>query len=297
MFPFRFGVNLVPSADGTSWTDACRTAERLGYDVIGVPDHLGVHSPFLAMMAAAAATERVRLTTFVLNSAFWNPVLLARDLLTAHALTGGRVEAGLGTGYVRAEFDTAGLDWGTAGTRVTRLGDTAAALRELFANPRPLGFPAPASPPPLLIGGNGDRVLRLAARHADVVSFAAAALAPGSARGTLRLIDGDALDERVAYFTAQAGPRATEIERNTLVQTVLVTDDRRAAAQAMRSRLPYLTVEQILDVPTLLIGTPAEIADTLRARRERYGISYVCVQERDMAAFAPVIELLADARG
>lgn len=294
--PFRFGVNLVPSSNGPSWPETCRTAERLGYDVIAVPDHLGVHSPFLAMTAAAAATEHVQLTTFVLNSAFWNPVLLARDLLTAHELTGGRVEAGLGTGYVRAEFDTAGLEWGTAATRVNRLADTATSLRTLLADPRALGFPAPATPPPLLIGGNGDRVLRLAARHADIVSFSGATLAPNSARGTLRLIGADAMDERVAYFTTHAGPRAATVERNTLVQTVVVTDDRRSAAHTMRSRLPYLTADQILEVPTLLVGTPAQIADTLLARRERYGISYVCVQERDMTAFAPVIEQLADAR-
>lgn len=261
--------------------------------MIAVPDHLGVQSPFLAVVAAAAATERIRLTTFVLNSGFWNPVLLARDLLTAHELTDGRVEAGLGTGYVRAEFETAGLDWGTAGSRVGRLSDAAAALRGLLTDPRALGFARPTQAPPLLIGGNGDRVLRLAARQADIVSFAGAVLAPGSARGTLQLIDAEAMDERVSFFTAEAGPRAAAVERNIMVQTVLITEDRRAAAQAMRRRLPYLTAEQLLEVPTLLVGTPAEIADTLLTRRERYGISYVCIQERDMTAFAPVVELLA----
>jgi probable F420-dependent oxidoreductase len=293
MRDFRFGVNLVPTTGRSQWWANCRAAEGLGYDVIAVPDHLGVRSPFPAMMSAAAATERVRLTTYVLNSAFWNPVLLARELLTVDELTEGRVEAGLGTGYVRAEFDKAGLDWGTPGTRVGHLARTAATLRGLLADPRPLGFTEPAKRLPLLIGGNGDRVLRLAAQHADIASFAGAVLAPGSSRGTLQLIDAEALDERVAFFAAAAGPRAAEVERNILVQTVVVTDDRRAAAQAMRRHLPYLTSDQILGVPTLLIGTQDEIAATLRDRRERYGISYVSVQERDMAAFAPVIRLLA----
>ncbi|WP_327070440.1 TIGR03621 family F420-dependent LLM class oxidoreductase [Kitasatospora sp. NBC_01250] len=290
---FRFGVNLVPSGGAGQWSESCRTAERLGYDVIAVPDHLGVQSPFLAMVAAAAATERVRLTTFVLNSAFWNPVLLARDLLTAHELTGGRVEAGLGTGYVKAEFELAGLDWGTAGSRVGQLAETAAALRGLLAEPRAIGFARPAQAPPLLIGGNGDRVLRLAARQADIVSFSGAVLATGSNRGTLQMIDAEAMDERVAFFAAAAGPRDAQVERNVFVQTVLVTDDRRAAATTARRRLPYLGTEQILRAPTLLIGTAEEIAADLLARRERYGFSYVSVQERDMAAFAPVIALLA----
>ncbi|MBC3840212.1 TIGR03621 family F420-dependent LLM class oxidoreductase [Streptacidiphilus sp. 4-A2] len=293
MRDFRFGVLLTPAAGRDEWWASCRRAEELGYDVIAVPDHLGVRSPFPAMMSAAAATERVRLTTYVLNTAFWNPVLLARELLTVDVLTEGRVEAGLGTGYVRTEFEKAGLEWGTPGSRVGHLARTATDLRGLLADPRSLGFAEPAKRVPLLIGGNGDRVLRLAAQHADTASFAGAVLAPGSSRGTLQLIDAEAMDERVAFFAEAAGPRAAEVERNILVQTVLVTDDRRAAAQAMRRHLPYLTVDQIMGVPTLLMGTQEEIAETLLARRERFGISYVSVQERDMAAFAPVVGLLA----
>jgi probable F420-dependent oxidoreductase len=293
MRDFRVGVLLSPGAGRDEWRADCRSAEQLGYDVIAVPDHLGVRSPFPAMMMAAAATERVRLTTYVLNSAFWKPVLLARELLTMDVLTEGRVEAGLGTGYVRTEFERAGLDWGTPGTRVGHLAETAAALRGLLADPRSLGFAEPAKQLPLLIGGNGDRVLRLAAQHADIASFAGAVLAPGSSRGTLQLIDAEAMDERVAFFAEAAGPRAAEVERNILVQSVVVTDDRRAAAQAMRRHLPYLTSEQILGAPTLLVGTQDEMAEILLARRERFGISYVCVQERDMATFAPVIGLLS----
>jgi probable F420-dependent oxidoreductase len=293
MRDFRFGALLAPAASRDEWLASCRSAERLGYDVIAVPDHLGVRSPFPALMSAAAATERVRLTTYVLNSAFWKPVLLARELLTVDELTGGRVEAGLGTGYVRAEFEKAGLDWGTPGTRVGHLAETAAALRGLLADPRSLGFAEPAKRLPLMIGGNGDRVLRLAARHADIASFAGAVLAPGSSRGTLHMIDAEAMDERVAFFAEAAGPRAAEVERNILVQTVLVTDDRRAAAQSMRRRLTYMAVDQILGAPTLLLGSHGEIAETLLARRERFGISYVCVQQSEMAAFAPVIALLA----
>ncbi|PWI44919.1 TIGR03621 family F420-dependent LLM class oxidoreductase [Streptomyces sp. ICBB 8177] len=291
--PFRFGVNLSPVASrGPEWADRCRAAERHGFDVIAVPDHLGVQAPFTAMVAAAHATQRARVTTYVLNSALWNPVLLAREALSAEALTGGRVEVGVGTGYVRSEFDTAGVEWGSAGSRVDRLEDTVTSLRALFADPRPLGFTEPPARLPVLIGGNGDRVLRLAARHADIVSFAGAVLAPGSARGTLRLIDADAMAERVGYFEREAGERGARTERNILVQTVVVTPDRSGTAETMRRRLPYLTAQQIVEVPTLLVGSERQIAAALLERRERYGFSYVCVHERDMAAFAPVIGLL-----
>ncbi|MFF3146594.1 LLM class flavin-dependent oxidoreductase, partial [Streptomyces sp. NPDC057927] len=110
--PFRFGVNLLAPAPLDEWRAKCRRAEELGYDVILVPDHLGMPAPFPSLVAAAEATERPRLGTFVLNAGFWNPTLLAREVATTDTLTGGRLELGLGTGYIRAEHDTAGLPWG-----------------------------------------------------------------------------------------------------------------------------------------------------------------------------------------
>src|SRR3954471_19994428 len=112
--PFRFAVNLTAAATDEDWRAKCRQAEELGYDVILVPDHLGKVAPFPALVAAAQVTERPRLGTFVLNAGFWNPTLLAREVATVDALTGGRLELGLGTGYVQAEHDQAGLPFGSA---------------------------------------------------------------------------------------------------------------------------------------------------------------------------------------
>ncbi|WP_328609009.1 TIGR03621 family F420-dependent LLM class oxidoreductase [Amycolatopsis sp. NBC_00345] len=293
MKPFRFGVNLTSLDERDDWLAKCRTAERLGYDVLTVSDHLGGQSPFPALAAAGAVTERVRLGTFVLNSAFWNPVLLAREVLTAGRLTGGRLELGIGTGYVRSEFDKAGLEWGTAGERVSRLEDTVAELVRLLDHPRELGVATAPARPPLMIGGNGDRVLRLAARHADVVSFSAAVLKPGATRGSLDLLGAEAVQERTEYFGAVAGDRAEVVERNLLAQTVVVTDDQEAALAALRRRMPRLTTDQIADIPTVLVGSPAAIAARLRDRRERYGFSYVSVPESALHDFAPVVELLS----
>ncbi|MDT8913189.1 TIGR03621 family F420-dependent LLM class oxidoreductase [Amycolatopsis sp. PS_44_ISF1] len=293
MRPFRFGVNLTALGERDSWLAQCRTAEQLGYDVLTVSDHLGGQSPFPALAAAAAVTERVRLGTFVLNCAFWNPVLLAREVFTAGRLTGGRLELGLGTGYVRSEFDRAGLEWGTAGQRVDRLAATVAELVRLLDHPRELGVATAPPRPTLVLGGNGDRVLELAARYADVVSFSAAVLKPGATRGSLELLDAEAVQERTEYFARAAGDRAAAVERNVLAQTVVVTDDPDAAIAALRRRMPKLTGRRLADVPTVLVGSPAGIADRLRERRERYGISYVCVQESVMYEFAPVVALLS----
>src|SRR5919106_6594883 len=96
--PFRFGASMIVPAPAEEWRTKCRRAEELGYDVILVPDHIGMVAPFPALVAAAEATERPRLGTFVLNAGFWNPALLAREVATTDALTGGRLELGLGTG-------------------------------------------------------------------------------------------------------------------------------------------------------------------------------------------------------
>lgn len=280
---FRFGVNLVASGGGRQWADTCRRAEQLGYDVLLVPDHLGpgVPAPFPALVAAGAATERVRLGTFVLNAGFWNPALLAREVDTTARLTGGRLELGLGTGYVRDEFEDAGLVWESAGARVDRL---RALVDELHRR-------LDAQQVPLLVAGNGDRVLRLAADRADTVAFAALTLVPGSSAGELRLVDPATLADRAQLVSAAAG---RDVERNVLVQWVEITDDRRGAADRLRDQLGLdLDVEQLLALPTVLLGTVDEIADQLRAHRQHLGVSYVAVLERDVETFAAVVEALS----
>jgi probable F420-dependent oxidoreductase len=288
MTGFRFGVNLLALADRGEWVSTCKRAEASGYDVILVPDHLGVPAPFPSLVLAAEATERSRVGTFVLNAAFWNPVLLAREVATTDQLTGGRLELGLGAGYVKAEFEAAGLPWESPGKRVDHLERTVAELSRLFADQGQQPRPAKPSGPPLLIGGAGDRVLRLAAEHADIVGFTGARTGRD---GMLTLVDAASVAERVAYVDRHAGGRT--VEKNILVQTVVVTDDRRGAAERLQPRYgPDMTPEQILELPTLLIGTHRQIAEQLRERREVYGFSYVTVLEPSLAAFAPVIGLL-----
>ncbi|MET8684385.1 LLM class F420-dependent oxidoreductase [Streptomyces sp. NPDC004732] len=290
--PFRFGVNMVTSAGGEEWAKKCRRAEELGYDVILVPDHLGAPAPFPALVAAAGATERPRVGTFVLNAGFWNPALLAREVATTDALTGGRLELGLGTGYVKPEHDAAGLPWGSPGERVDHLRRTMEELDKLLGSaehqPQPLQKPRP----PLLVGGNGDRMLRLTAEHADIAAFTGAKAVPGDTSGTLRHLTAEELDERVAVYHRFAADRAEPAELNLLIQLVEVTDDRRATARPLLQHVPHLTEETALQLPILLIGTVRQMADQLRAQRERYGFSYITVLESSFEAFGAVIEEL-----
>ncbi|MGQ4482442.1 LLM class F420-dependent oxidoreductase [Streptomyces sp. SAS_276] len=279
--PFRFGVSLLTPAPADAWRARCRRAEELGYDVLLVPDHLGMVAPFPALVAAAEATERPRVGTFVLNAGFWNPTLLAREVTTTDHLTGGRLELGLGTGYIQAEHDTAGLPFGSPGERVDHLRRTVQELERILG--------AENRRVPLLLGGNGDRMLRLTAEHADIAAFTGASLEPGSTTGRLAPVDAAGFGQRVARYREFAADRAEPAELNLLLQLVAVTDDPASALRPLLERRPDLTVEQVLDLPVMLVGTLDQVTAKLRALRDRYGFSYLSVLEPYMEAFAPVM--------
>ncbi|MFI6516515.1 LLM class F420-dependent oxidoreductase [Spirillospora sp. NPDC050679] len=312
MRDFRFGFNFFDIPSRAEFVERCRRAEGFGYDVALVPDHLGGPAPFPTLVAAAEATERLRVGTLVLNAAFWNPHLLAREVATADRLTGGRLELGLGAGHMKWEFDAAGVPWRPFGERVEHLAATIAGLGAVFGG---TGYPEHAplrehyglaelapvqrrgfggSGPPLLVGGTGDTVLELAARHADIVGIAGTYQDKGKPPGTFLLGTAAQTAERVAYVRERAGERFGDLELNLLVQAVVVTDDRRAVAESLGpSMLPHLTVEEILETPFLLIGTVGQMAEQLRESRERYGFSYVTVHAPFMEDFGPVVAALA----
>ncbi|WP_330255377.1 LLM class F420-dependent oxidoreductase [Nocardia sp. NBC_00565] len=287
---FRFGVNLLAPASRAEWVEKCRRAEELGYDVVGVADHLGLPAPFPAMILAAEATERVRLTTFVLNAPFYNPVLLAREVATADRFTDGRVELGLGAGYVQAEFEAAGIAFDSGRERVEQLASTVETLRRLFADPEYQPRPAQPAGPPLVIAGWGDRLLRVAAEHADIIALTGAAAAYNG--GPLQLLGPAAADERIAYLRGLLGSRLAEVELNILLQRVVPPNERAAALDQYGPHLPADVAEHPEELPALLIGTPKEMARQLEERRERFGFSYVTVLENSLEELAPVIELL-----
>jgi probable F420-dependent oxidoreductase len=288
---FRFGVNMVVPDSRAAWVEKCRKVEDLGYDVLSAADHLGMAPPFPALVLAGEVTERVKLNTFVLNAPFYNPVLLARDVTGTDQFTEGRLELGLGAGYVKAEFEAAGMPFPSARERVDHLERTITELKRLYADPD--HKPAPVRPegPPLLLGGRGDRILGLAAEHADVIGFTGMAKTPDGAPIAGATAEG--IDERVAFVRAKLGARESEVEFNLLCQFVKVTDDRAAALAELEQLVDgRLTAEQLGEVPTALVGTPAQIADQLRGHRERFGFSYFTVLEMYLDDFAPVLEAL-----
>jgi probable F420-dependent oxidoreductase len=317
MREFRFSFNIFGITTRQAFAAECREAEQYGYDTVFAADHLGIPAPFPLLVAAAEATQRLRVGTLVLNVPFWNPALLAREAATTDILTDGRLELGLGSGHMKWEFDEAGVAWQGPSARAAALERMIGELRRYFSTDLPGERPGRASPkpvqhagfaghgPPLLVGGTGDAVVRIAARHAQIVGATGAYQVRGQPPGVLRLATAAEADEWASFARACAGGRADEIEWHILVQGVVVTDDRHGAAEKLvaddrrqfeatgaTDERAVPSVEETLDTPFLLIGTADEIAAQLRRSRERWGFSYVTVHEPYMRAFAPVIERL-----
>ncbi|MFD2472113.1 TIGR03621 family F420-dependent LLM class oxidoreductase [Amycolatopsis silviterrae] len=298
----RFGINLLATGSRREFAAKCRKAESLGYDVLLLSDHLRLPSspaaaaaamaPLPALVSAAEATERPRVGTFVLNGGFHNPLLLARDIATIDRLTEGRLELGLGTGYVRGEFEAAGLPWGTARDRVDRLERLVTEVGSFLEDPG-FGLDLVQKPrPPLLIGANGDRMLRFAAENADIVGFSGLRQDPGKASGELTLVDAPAMAERVDYLRKTAADLGRRPELNVLVHTVARTADPRAATRGIRGRPDGMTDDEALHLPGLLAGSDRELADGVLERRERFGFTYFTVLEPFMDQFGHVIDQL-----
>jgi len=306
--PFRFGVNVWSAASRTEWMDKARKAEDLGYAVFNVPDHpAAILAPMPALMSAAAATTRLRVGTNVLNNDFRHPVLVAREAATADLLSDGRFQIGLGAGHMKSEYDETGLRFDAGSVRVERLAEAVSIIKTLLKgdevtvtgrhyqvrghsiHPLPVQRPHP----PILIGGNGPRLLALAAREADIVGLSGITFRGGGAEPDLSGWRAAEVDRRIRLVREAAGDRYEHLELNALVQRVVVTNDRREGAEDLARRWPQLSPAEILESPYVLVGTVDQQVEDLEKRRERWGISYHVVFEPAMDALAPVVARLA----
>jgi probable F420-dependent oxidoreductase len=258
-----------------------------------------------ALVSAAEATKTIRIGTDVLNNDLRHPVLVAREAAAVDLLTDGRLQLGLGAGSIRAEYEAAGLGFDPGDVRIERLAEAVAIIKGLLRGEKVnlagrhyrvtdhrIGvLPAQKPHPPILIGGNGRRLLSLAAREADIVGLSGITFrGGGAAPSDLSGWGASGIDERVRLIRETAGPeRFADIELAALVQSVVVTGDRRKAAEELARRWPQLTPDEFLASPYVLVGTAGQIADDLRARRERWGISYYMIPEPCLDDFAPVI--------
>jgi len=305
--PFRFGVQASTAADGQAWVALARQVEELGYSTLTMPDHFGDQlAPVPALMAAASVTTTLRVGALVWDNDYKHPVVLAKELATMDVLSGGRLEIGLGAGWMATDYEQSGIPFDSNKVRVDRFEEGLTVIKSAMrgepfsfsgehytitdysGSPRPVQSPCP----PVLIGGGGPRVLSIAAREADIVgingTLAAGAIGPDA----IASMTAEAVDQKIETVRAAAGSRIDDIEFNVRAFLVRVTDDREGATEQIAG---FVSVdpEMVRATPFVLIGTPEEIVEDLLQRRERWGLSYVIVGGEDVEPFAPVVAALA----
>ncbi|MBI2708733.1 MAG: TIGR03621 family F420-dependent LLM class oxidoreductase [Actinobacteria bacterium] len=304
--PFRFGVQLHRADSAEDWRAQARTAEDLGFSTVFMPDHFGDQlAPVPALVAVADATTELRVGTLVLDNDYKHPVVLAKELATIDLLSEGRLEVGLGAGWMLSDYEQAGLAYDEPRVRVDRMEEGLRVLKGAFAEgpfdfagehytvtgydgqPKPVQRPHP----PILIGGGRRRLLSIAAREADIVGINpsipngqvdAASVQTGTRART---------DEKVAWVREAAGARFDDLELNMLVFFAAITDDRAGLVEKLAPGFG-LPPAEVDGYPHAWVGSVGEITDELEAHRERWGVSYWVVQEGAMHDVAPVVAAL-----
>jgi probable F420-dependent oxidoreductase len=302
---------MIPVRSHGEWVRHARKVEDLGYSTLWIGQHpsWGGIEPIVALMAAADATTRLRIASHAFTNDLHNPVLLAQAATTLDLFSEGRLEFGLGAGWLRSDYETCGVPFDPPSVRIARLEEAVRVIKGLWdQEPQPFRGAyykvTPPEPPleatqrphpPLFMGGGGRRMLMLAAREADIVGVQDPA---GASAGTA---PAEAVDQQIAWIREATGPRSAALEIQAGMLSVRVTDDRRRAAAEIAAWMASLpppltsnpTAEQVLGSLRFLVGTVSEILDDLEARRNRFGVSYITVFGEDAEAFSPVVARLA----
>ena len=311
MTELRFGVVSESVRAGRAWLDFARQVEDSGIDVLLLRDHFSAGpfgqqlAPFSGLAAAAAATTRLRLGTLVLSNDFRHPAMVAHEAASLHLLSDGRFELGIGAGWYQPEYDAAGIAFDPAGKRLARLDASLSIIRGLLAGTPVrhadasyridgldldvLPMPRTGSPR-LLVGAGGPRMLRLAARHADIVGILPAPIRDSTDSDDPRDRLPAAFGAKVDVLRAAAGDRFGGLEVSAIA-TFIVTATRRADTEELIARRGWKGIDpgQVWQMPTIFIGSAEQIRADLLARRERFGLSYLVAGEDSRPALAEVI--------
>jgi probable F420-dependent oxidoreductase len=307
--PFRFGVIVPKCGSGQELTEQARKAEALGFSSLFVPDHFVDHdlAPAVALAHVAAVTDSLRVGPLVLGNDYKHPVVLAREMATLDLLSGGRLELGIGAGWMTVDYEKAGMPLDRPGIRIARLAESIAILKGLFA-PGPFSFhgdhynvtdldgmpkPVQGANLPFLIGGGGKKILGLAAREAKIVGINANLhTGEGESRETAQSLIPEATDHKLAWLREAAGDGFDQLEIQSLLGFVHVTDDPTGIAKAMAGSFGLSEPDALL-APATLVGSVESIIELLEQRRERWQMSYIVVPIESTESLAPVVARLA----
>jgi probable F420-dependent oxidoreductase len=309
--PFRFGVGPggLRFEGPRQWADLARQLEDLGFSTLSVGDHItGGYGPISAMTAAACATAHLRVGALTFCNDYRHPLVLAQEIATVDAISSGRVEVGLGAGWMEADYEQSGITMDPAKIRIERLAEAVAILNSVWgAGATATGYegkhyrvtahtgrptPVQRPRPPILIGGSGPRVLALAAREADIVglnvSLHGGTLTAARGRSATRM----ATLEKLRVIKESQGTRWPDLELEVYVHVVALGSEQPSMLDLAADSLGISPAEAA-ESPHVLVGSTAEVCDRLVARREELGISYISVSADAVAQFAPIVSRLA----
>ena len=306
--PITLSVQAAPTR-ADAWGAFAQRCERSGFASLTVADHPGTGpAPMVALAAAATATSAIRLGTYVVNAGVWGPLALASEIATLDVVSGGRAILGVGAGHTPAEWTMTGRDYPSAAFRVERMVELIEVTRRLLdgesvtfhghhLRTEAARLAAPRSvqePIPLLVGGNGGRVLHYAAQHADVVALSGLGRTlPDGHRHEVEWAT-DRIEERVAlvHLAADAVGRAPQLE--ALVQRLEITDDAAGAAHDLAGQLDGVTGDDLLAAPYVLFGTVQEIVAELRSHQRRWGFDRFVVRAGAIDAAEAIVARLRE---
>jgi probable F420-dependent oxidoreductase len=302
-----FAAGIGGSCDFETLRRACTAAEEGGFDAFTRPDHLlgeGVlgapGTPLLECFTTIAAlvpgTRRLRFLETVACNSFRHPGLLAKMVATLDVVSGGRMELGLGAGWLAREYEAFGLDFPPAAVRLAQLREALAVVKLLWTGepvdfagehyrlraavcaPRPVQRPRP----PILVGGGGAGVLAIAAAEADVVNIvpptAGGAADPDAVRRfTLARFQRKAARVRALAAAAGRDPAAVTLSAMFFVQPAETEAEAGALLDGLAARygLERAATERF---PLVLVGTPAQLRERLAERIALLDLGYVVLQ-------------------
>jgi probable F420-dependent oxidoreductase len=299
--PFRFCVATGGVKTAAGWRDLVSKVEGSGYELLTITDHIRQDmAPFTALATAAAVTTSLRFGTYVVCHGLRSPVIVAKEFATLDLLSGGRVEVGLGAGWLESDYSQTGVPFGTRPQRFERFVEYLEIVRRLLAGGS-ITFagqhfsvsdatcvPSPARPIPLLIGGSRRRMLELAARLADTVS-----IAPTTGADGRRACYWDhEIEQRVGWVRSAATGRPVPPEIDLAIHECRVLPQPKAVIAAV-SAARGIRDDQIDSLPSVLVGSAEHVTELLLARRERWGASRVTIPESAVEEMAPVVARLS----
>jgi probable F420-dependent oxidoreductase len=301
--PFRFGTKATNAKSAAQWSELAKQAEDLGYVSFQIDDHFGGQlAPVPAIMAAASATTKVLVGPHVAGVDFRNPVVFAKEAATIDLLSEGRFIMGIGAGWAATDYAAAGIEQASAATRIERLGEAIQIFRGLWGEGKFSfagkhytvgeldGRPKPVSNIPILVGGGGDKILTLAAQHADIVGVNPKIVARSINPRSMATAAAEVVDDRIRLIREAAGDR--DVELQVQIFATVVTDDPQGVAEKFAPAFG-LPPEVVLNAPFFQIGSAQQITENFQSMRERWGISYIVFQNDATQAMAPVVSALS----